>query len=64
MYPQDSDKIKLLSSIILLLALLVFLYSFIYNAQKSKGNCMRYHISITSSFIKNKTTDISRKRFS
>lgn len=46
MYPQDSDKIKLLSSIILLLALLVFFYSFVYNAQKIKGDCMRYHISI------------------
>lgn len=38
MYPQDSDKIKLLSSIILQLALLVFLYYFVYNAQKSKGD--------------------------
>lgn len=54
--PWNSDKInfkKLLSLIMLLLALLVFIL-FPSDVGKSKGDCMKSCISITPSVLKNK----------
>ena len=62
MYPGTVTKFfkKLLSLIVLLLALLVFIL-IPNDVGKSKGDCMKYCISIAPRVLKNKNTGIQKR---